>query len=160
MQLKCAFALALLPVLGTIVSPVWSQEPGQRLLIAQQFGRGVQRQPPKPMDSIVLSHDVALPNLPAFGGKTTFLMGMAYTNVPGALNYFLKYGVTQEPQQVLQWYRQALTNFGWALRDTGLSSNLTASKNGSSCSISIMPGRGNQYRAVILIKYFQPPQKQ
>jgi hypothetical protein len=105
-------------------------------------------------DVVLLKDKVRIDDLPEYPGRTKFLGGRALPNQIGGQSYDMDISVTETPEQVMGWYKQALANYQWKTTSEGDRFVTAVSRRGDRCSISAGPdSRLNGGRAKIHFMY-------
>lgn len=101
-----------------------------------------------------LSQPVDIPNVPTFTGRTKFLTGLRYPNDRSGYRIGLTFAATEDEGQVMEWYRTALTSYGWKLLDMAPDGKtLTAVREGSTFTVRISPNKQPGYRTVVVLSF-------
>lgn len=101
-----------------------------------------------------LTQPVDIPSVPTFTGKTKFITGLRYPNDRSGYRIGLTFAAVEEETQVMEWYRNALTSYGWKLLDiTPDGKSLTAVKDGSTFTLRISPNKQPGYRTVVVLSF-------
>lgn len=106
-----------------------------------------------------LTKAVELTDVPTYSGRAKFLQGFQYAKARNGIGITQTFGLAEEPDQVYQWYTDALKNFKWSATPVkGLSPKdgrtIDASKGGNTCMVQIkQAGRGAPYRTELTLKY-------
>lgn len=100
-----------------------------------------------PKDYEQISDEPSLPDLPTFSGPHTMTSGLHFPDSPGGASYILRFSTSSEPRQIIDWYRSALTSYGWKLLPQGRQF-IRATKERNVCTVAIVsasPGEKNAY---------------
>ncbi len=101
-----------------------------------------------------LSQPVDIPNVPTFTGRTKFLTGLRYPNDRSGYRIGLTFAAVEDENQIIEWYRTALTGYGWKLLDmTPDGKTLTAVREGSTFTVRISPNKQPGYRTVVVLSF-------
>lgn len=94
-----------------------------------------------------------LASIPDYPGHARYISGIVYPHQNGSSTYNLCYGAKEDPQQVCDWYENALAMQKiWDLKST--SNSITAmSKDGNFCNITVQPGSVRGEKSTIIIVY-------
>jgi len=95
----------------------------------------------------LLKAPISIPEVPSYTGQTTFVGGLMYPNKKGGPTVSMHYRVRETPDQVIEWYEEALKAYKWVGRKSPVTNkgrSYEASKGNSSVTISTsdctMPG--------------------
>lgn len=101
-----------------------------------------------------LTQPVDIPGVPTFTGRTKFLSGLRYPNDRSGYRIGLTFAATEEEAQVMDWYRTALTTYGWKLLDYSKDGKtLTAVKEGSTFTARVSPNKQPGFRTVMVLSF-------
>lgn len=100
----------------------------------------------------------ALPNVPAYTGKATFITGQVIPNQQVGNAYLVIFSTRETEDQVKTWYRGALTQAGWTLGNSPATARVISAidKDGHRCSLSINRGRTQGQGAIVTLSYTEP----
>lgn len=87
----------------------------------------------------LLKTPFSVPDVPNYTGQTTFVGGLMYPNKKGGPTVSMHYRVRETPDQVIEWYEEALKAYRWVGRKapvTNKGRSYEASKGNSSVTIS------------------------
>ncbi len=109
-------------------------------------------------DTKALTGPIALPGLPLYTGKATFVSGGYLPNVMGGSTCYQRFRAFEDRDTVLTWYRDVLTMNKWCLDSTATRGDAIA---------AILPGKGTchiqsvpvmvegRYKCEFLVQYKQ-----
>ncbi|MCW5823034.1 MAG: hypothetical protein KIT34_09545 [Cyanobacteria bacterium TGS_CYA1] len=87
----------------------------------------------------LLKAPMNVPEVPNYTGQTTFVGGLMYPNKKGGPTVSMHYRVRETPDQVIEWYEEALKAYKWVGRKapvTNKGRSYEAFKGNSSVTIS------------------------
>lgn len=85
----------------------------------------------------VLSREPELPNLPHYSGQAKFIACTVMPGSRGGATYALSYSCKDAPDQILQWWKQALAGDKWSIGNVRGDTFLTATKQGNFLNVVI-----------------------
>jgi hypothetical protein len=95
-----------------------------------------------------------LPDLPEYKGKAKFVGGSADPSALGS-NYVEHFVAEEEPNQVLDWYKRALTSANWKIINSDRSSITARKSDGTSCVIIVNPSYSHGARTEFELSYHE-----
>lgn len=144
-KLACFVCLTLL--LSTAVNSADAQQQGaKKNQLDQMQASGEYR---------VLTKPIELPNMPAWGGGGQFLWGNVRYRKDGGAEITLRYAATDTSAAVLNWYKQALTNFKWTVGQV-TERMVTARYKNMNTTVITFPSNNPQYACQINIVFNMP----
>ncbi len=87
----------------------------------------------------LLKAPISVPEVPNYTGQTSFVGGLMYPNKKGGPTVSMHFRVRETPDQVIEWYEEALKAYKWVGRKapvTNKGRSYEASKGNSSVTIS------------------------
>lgn len=144
---RSVLALAALFTLVAPPSPVDAQQQGQPKNELEQMQASGEYK--------VLTKSIDLPNFPSFASAGLFLWGNVRYRKDGGAEVTLRYAATEGPAAVLNWYKQALTNFHWTL---GQSSErmVTARYKNMNTTLITFPSNNPKYACQLNVVFNMP----
>ncbi|HEY9733204.1 MAG TPA: hypothetical protein V6C89_14900 [Drouetiella sp.] len=101
-----------------------------------------------------LTQPVDIPNVPTFTGRTKFITGLRYPNDRSGYRIGLTFAAVEEESQIVEWYRTALTGYGWKLLDIAPDGKtLTAVRDGATFTVRISPNKQPGFRTVVVLSF-------
>lgn len=97
----------------------------------------------------LLKAPISVPDVPNYTGQTLFVAGLMYPNKKGGPTVSMHYRVRETPEQVIEWYEEALKAYKWVGRKapvTNKGRSFEASKGNSSVTISASDCKAQGYR--------------
>ncbi|MBX9667513.1 MAG: hypothetical protein K2X93_07840 [Candidatus Obscuribacterales bacterium] len=99
----------------------------------------VRKEAPAEFSSQNLDQEIALPNIPSYTGKQVFMNGVTYPNAKTGPGYYLTYNTEHTPQQVKDWWSNALKVDPWKITSTEGSVLQSVGRDGAHCIITTGP---------------------
>ncbi len=99
----------------------------------------VRRIAPTEFASQNLDQEIALPNVPSYTGKQVFMNGVTYPNAKAGPGYYLTYNTEHTPQQVRDWWSNALKVDPWKIVATDGNVLQSVGRDGAHCMITTGP---------------------
>ena len=101
-----------------------------------------------------LTAPVSLPGLPPYTGRAQFITGLRYPYDSTGQRIGMTFGTTEEPDQVLDWYRSSLKMYNWTMVPDTSDPNLIAGHlSGNSIGVRVIRSTSPSYRSEIVISY-------
>jgi hypothetical protein len=101
-----------------------------------------------------LTAPITFPEVPLYTGQSKFLSGLRYPNDTTGRRMTMTVGVMEEPNQILDWYRQSLKLYKWTIvPQSPESQQVSAVKDGNTFSVMINPSRTAGCRTVVVLNY-------
>ncbi len=110
--------LGITPFVATSgLAQVPQQSPTQQQAYIQQKPRANPRRGAqlKQFQGQTMNSAVALPNVPDYSGEQVFMTGMAYPHNQGSPGYFMVFNTRHKPDQVKEWWVNALRMHKWEI---------------------------------------------
>jgi len=101
-----------------------------------------------------LTAPVALPGVPPYTGRATFISGLRYPHDSTGQRIGMTFGCTEDQEQVMDWYRGSLKMYNWVVLPSTSDANLIAAHlAGNSLSVRVSRSTSRSYRSEVVISY-------
>jgi len=127
--------------------------------IQQSMNRRVQMTLPRPQDSRTdkkLSRLEEVPDVPPYSGKIDLAEGHEMSG-DGRLAYRFKFYAKEKPEEVAQWYTQALSMYNWKPVDKTETDLTMRNKQGSTVTVNAQKVLRKDFSSVVKLYYTQAP---
>jgi hypothetical protein len=99
-----------------------------------------------------LTQKVSMNGLPEYSGKQTFIGGRL-NQTPIGPQYQEQFIAVEQPNQIVDWYKNALSGYKWEIVDSDASRVHAKKPDGSSITVTVSPFKSPQGRSFVKISY-------
>lgn len=101
-----------------------------------------------------LTTPLTLPGVPQYTGRFTFISGLRYPYDSTGQRVGMTFGCTEEPDAVMDWYRNSLKMYSWTVMPATSDPNLVAAHQaGNTLTIRANRSSSPSYRSEIVISF-------
>jgi hypothetical protein len=159
--IRCAGSISFFMVainLGAL-SQTTGQQPMTKEMVQQSMNRRVQVSLPQAQDNRndrKLTRLEEIPDIPPYPGKTELADGHELSG-DGRLAYRFKFYAKEKPEEVAQWYANALSSYNWTPVDKTQTDLTMKNKQGSTVTVNALSVVRKDFISVVKLYYNQAP---